>query len=288
MERQNNLEKEFSENIDRMLGGEAINFSAERDNDYQTAIDFARKMVTLRTAPSPSFKVRLNNILRYKASELERRLKAKNTARSDRFWEELIRLIPHHPALRALTAVLVVIVVIGSITWGTGILRIAAPAYAPAQAPAQAPAPASKPSPAPVPAPPPAAEKDLPVKSSAPIIKNTYSYGEVIDIDLTVTNVSSMTVELAPYPPGIEIKRATPYEPVRTIPAGTEVKLLRPNEEIHYVMTWDQKDEQGKQVPHGYYYVEPGYARSEDISALLDFNKTIRLLILPPGDSSKK
>ena len=55
MGREDNIEKEFSEYLDRILAGEEVVVGDEASNDLRTALDFARRMIELRGEPSTAF-----------------------------------------------------------------------------------------------------------------------------------------------------------------------------------------------------------------------------------------
>jgi len=137
MGREADMEKEFSENIDRMLAGEEVKVSAAMDDDCRTALDFTQKLIGLRGVPSPSFKAELKEKLLQKLSEEEARAEAKRSW----FREGLRRLVPRQPVWQALTALLVVVVVAGGITWGMGTLKVSGPPPCPMPAPTPAPQP---------------------------------------------------------------------------------------------------------------------------------------------------
>lgn len=120
-----NIEKEFLKNVDRMLAGEEVKVGAAINDDYRTAVDFAQKLLSLRVVPSPSFKARLKERLLSKLSERDKNIKAAAETKGNWFREGLRRLVPQQMAWRALTTLLVVIVVAGGIAWGAGALRIA-------------------------------------------------------------------------------------------------------------------------------------------------------------------
>jgi hypothetical protein len=111
-----NFDKEFSGAIDKMLAGEKIEPYTDMPDDYREAIDFAQKLISLKDAPRPSFKVELKDSLLSKLSEMEQ-----EKAGWKRFQERLRHLVPQRPLWRAVAASLLVIVVAGGVIWGTGI-----------------------------------------------------------------------------------------------------------------------------------------------------------------------
>jgi len=125
-------------------------------------------------------------------------------------------------------------------------------------APAPAPAPAPHPSPAPRPA------KFIQMK--ADFGKDTYQPGEEIAIELSFTNITSEPYEISPFPPLVEVRAAGRRDRVvRNFPAGSTAVTLEAGEATEHTLVWDQQDEQGQQVPYGYYdFSIPGGGTLED------------------------
>lgn len=110
-----------------------------------------------------------------------------------------------------------------------------------------------------------------------------YLPGEEVTIEFSFKNITSELFELDPFPPQIEIMRPSPYdEPVRSFTSGTEVKSLEPGEVASYIVTWDQLDDQRKQVRYGRYYFKLGDIRHGGGWMSLGFHRYVWLLILPP------
>lgn len=247
MGREADMEKEFSENIDRMLAGEEVKVGAAIDDDYRTAIDFAQKMVRLRGVPSSSFKEQLKERLLLKLSEQE--TKAPAGAKRGRFWGVLRRLVPRQPVWRAVTTTaLVIILATVGVFWYMGGFT---------QAPAPAPLTPEKcgiPTPTPVPAPPPPLEIEA-TPLSPVAYAPAFSPGKEVKILFVFKNVSSGPITVAPFPPRIEITRPKTDEVVRSFPGGSEQLDISPVETEEYTLVWDQKDNNGRQVTPGWYYV---------------------------------
>jgi len=260
MGREVDMEKEFSENIDRILAGEEVKVGPGMDDECQTALDFAQKMVRLRAAPSPSFKAELKERLLQQLSEQETGGPA--LAKKNWFWEGLRHLVPHNVIWRAVATTTVVVIVaavgvfwyMGGFTQPPAPMPAPAPAPRPAPAPAPTPTPAPAPMPAPTPAPSPAPRHAEFIEMNATTDRSTYLPGEEITIEFSFKNISPQAFMIDPFPPEIEIIGHGPYdELVRLFPAGAESKSLEPGEVVSYTMTWDQRDGQGQQVDYGYY-----------------------------------
>lgn len=80
-----------------------------------------------------------------------------------------------------------------------------------------------------------------------------YLPGEIVEVKFSLTNVSSETIKLDPYPPAIEVKPARQDEVVFSIAAGTQPLEIKPGDTITLEFSWDQKDTEGKQISPGWY-----------------------------------
>ena len=125
-------EREFSENIDRLLAGEEVKAGEDVSEDYRMAINFAQKLTKHRDNPSPSFKAQLRERLLSKLAKQEAQQEERNW-----FWEGLRNLIPQspvwrtaaatvviavqNPVWRAATATVVIAVLVVGVLWGAGI-----------------------------------------------------------------------------------------------------------------------------------------------------------------------
>jgi len=136
-----------------------------------------------------------------------------------------------------------------------------------------------QPEPTPVPSP---AIMIFPIEGDASMDKEAYLPGEDVVIELSFENLTDEVFQLEPFPPQIEIRRRYPYdETARTFSAGTDSRSLEPGETVSYTLTWDRRDNQGKPVPYGYYYLEFGRARRGDDWIAIGKHRYISLLILP-------
>jgi hypothetical protein len=120
-----------------------------------------------------------------------------------------------------------------------------------------------------------------------------YLPGEEINLNLSFSNRASESNTMSPFPPQINIVR--PNAPssesiVRSLNAGAQERQLGPDETITYPLTWDQRDNNGRQVAPGWYAVEVTVNSHEPSEAT---NNTIRgwvtkVLIRPPQGVMEK
>jgi hypothetical protein len=142
------------------------------------------------------------------------------------------------------------------------------------------------------------------IEVNASTDKGAFLPGEDIVIELSFENASGETLLIAPFPPDTRILRPrthkivevprvdtlpgpTPTPPlanetlgqVRIFPAGTGTKSLDPGEVASFVVTWDQRDDQGQQVTYGHFELVVGEYCAGDRCTTHDLS--VQLLILP-------
>jgi hypothetical protein len=109
-------------------------------------------------------------------------------------------------------------------------------------------------------------------------------YGETAEINLSFTNKASETRTINPFPPEIRIIELPNLRPpdkvIRTFQVGNDQLALPPGESMSHSLNWDQKNENGEQVPLGWYSVEVTLATSRGSAA--------RVLVLPPEGVMEK
>jgi hypothetical protein len=194
----------------------------------------------------------------------------------------------------ATAATVVAFLAIAIVVWQFGGVGQAPPIPAPAPTPAPAPAPSPTPTPSPTvpppvitippaptptPVPSPAPGPTTYIKASASLNKETYLPGEDIIIEFSFKNVTPEVFQIDPFPPLVEIGRHS--EVLRSFTPREIVKTLSPDEVVTYTLTWDQTDEQGKQVPYGNYYIKLGDIKLGDRTMSLSLSGTRQFLILP-------
>lgn len=118
MDEETKLEKEFSENVDKMLAGQSAEIDATQGEDYQATLDFVHKLIELRSAPRPSFEAKLKASLLSKLSESEQETKSS-------FWKGWLNMVTanmNKSIWRAVTPVVLVVILAVGVMWGTGVL----------------------------------------------------------------------------------------------------------------------------------------------------------------------
>jgi len=120
MDKERNTERKFTQELDKMLAGEEPGPSSTIDEDYQTAIGFARRLIELRAEPSPAFESQLKERLLLKLSRREQETEAPVQAKRSWLWEGVRRLVPESMVLRAAAITSLVAIMTAGTLWGLG------------------------------------------------------------------------------------------------------------------------------------------------------------------------
>jgi hypothetical protein len=283
MDREQEKEKLFSEQVDQMLSGQEVKPAQQTDEDLRSALIFAQKMTALRKNPSPQFVAQLK-------TRLMNQLAAQNEKAREKEGQGWFRwFITHKPAWQAATGLAVVLIAFG-IVWATGILNTqtqppvvvyvpsttpmatqpvittsAAPTLTAAPtttAPATMAAPATSAPPASTTAPmtttaAPTATipgEGMYVRAQASTNKTVYAPGENVKIDITLTNITSQPLKVEQ--PIFSLMATDTRQPVYTSKVGVGSLTLSPNQSVKYTADWMQVDFNNNQVPMGRYYIE--------------------------------
>lgn len=263
-------EREFAENIERLLAGEEIKLGEDVSEDYRTAINFARKLIELRHEPSLQFKEQLKERL---LSELVKQEveAARRERRRNWLWDALKSLVPQSSVWRTAIVTLLVAVVTAGVLWRAGIFTqpqvFVSPEAERAVLEAERP------------------EADVQAAKKGVVLEETAApaaaaealsqslleltvvpseeaivspFGETVTVELTFKNTHSESVTITPFPPAIYITGEGAVRPVHLLPEGTKSLELPPLETETYTLIWDQRDSNGEQVNPGWYTVFVG------------------------------
>lgn len=265
MGREQDRERRFSEDLDRILAGEDVQTDVTTDKELSDTLDFARKMSELRAVPSTQYSSRLKARLLQKLEEKEALAKQ----RQGWFWN----LLRGRPVWQI--AIVILLVAAASIVWRTGVLEPVTPV----------PTTAPSPTPATVPAPLPPAGRLLSVDAGTD--KSSYQPGELVKIELSMRNVSPERLTIDRFPPIVSLMQSDTRQPVYTFSVATAARTLGSNEVARVTLTWDQLDFKGRPVD-GSFYIE-----LEDLEYMgrpiqLNLSRPVRFEITPasPAPSS--
>lgn len=249
--------KQFSDSLDMMLAGEEIDITAIPEAEYRRALDFARTMVDLRPAPSARFTNQLRG--RLLARIAQENIPAQREERG-RFWG-----LWRKPVWQVVFTVLITVLAVNLALHMRTYVPEPTPEPTPTPTPTEptpepAPEPVPEPTePAPEPEPEPAPEPPPPdliaVEFTAQPTQSAYLSGEEVAVELAVTNSSSETVYLTPFPPEIRIT-SEDLNTVWTSRAGEDRLTVEIGDTVTYHLSWDQRDDQGTAVPAGEYQIE--------------------------------
>lgn len=251
----------------------------------------------------------LRSVLRSMAEEVSPSPQAWEKARArlekkGGWFDRLYRLLTSRTwQVATVTAAVAVIAVVAAI-WQFGGVGQAPPIPAPAPAPAPAPVPAPAPAPAPAPTPAPAPRPAPPPSPTPPPVIQVppallvkaipdeayYMPGEPVEIELSFINVTQGALTIDPFPPEIQVKPRLYDEIIFSIPAGKQLLEIKPESTVTLGFTWDQKDNNGNQVPPGWYdVVTKGYTvTTGNFSIEEGSHIRARLLIQYPQGAMRK
>ena len=126
MGKRTNEERDFAENIDRLLAGEELADTEDLSEEHRTAFSFARKLTGSRIDPSPLFKAQLKErLLSRLAQEEAESARQKESALS--FWEFLRNLVPQSPAWHTATVTIVMVLIAVSGRGNSSVLTASPP-----------------------------------------------------------------------------------------------------------------------------------------------------------------
>jgi hypothetical protein len=228
MDEGNRKEREFTKGVDDVLAGKEVKAGEPVDQEYRLNIDFAKKIMECRGEPSLSFQEGLKKRLLSNLAEQEA-AKVRQGSEAAPFWDRLRALMPQRPAWRtvAVTATVAALVLLVVCSFGL---------FSPGKGPVLT-------GPGPT----------VSVETRASNIKPAYTKGEEVAIQFSFNNVTDKTLKFV-FPPEIRIENSN-VEAVRTFAGGNATMTLGPGQIELYNFTWDQKDQDGKQVPLGDYQI---------------------------------
>ncbi len=258
------VERQFSEDVERLAHGQK---TTAQDADYAAMLEFAGRLIALKTPPEAAFTSKLKQDLLLKMAEQDAALPAE--ARPSLFE----RLFGGRAVRLAVVSTFIVFGAVG-LLWRAGLLPPMMPTVGEAgQALMQEEGTLEEPEAAPEeePATPDMirateatdeAEKGLamaplavPVTVRAEAV-STAVQGNRVTVSLFFENTGREEITIAPFPPRVTIRALETGAVVTTFDAGTSSLLLSSMESNRYDVTWDQLDRTGSQVPPGRYAVD--------------------------------
>ena len=248
MGREHDVEKLFSEQLDRLLAGEDLKADAEIGDDMRAALDFARKMITVTPKPSPSFEGQLKTRLLHKLDETR-----EETRREERGW--LWRLVPRQPVWRAV-AVSLLVIVIGIGIWASSALLPSEPVIT----------------------------SNLYLQVEASTNKASYAPGEPVRVEVALKNITGEPLTVEQFPPILSLMQSESRQPVFTFAAGENSRTLAAGEVAEFAVAWDQRDDSGRYAAAGSYYLELEDMYYAGQAVKFDFMVPVSFSIVTSGD----
>lgn len=83
--------------------------------------------------------------------------------------------------------------------------------------------------------------------------RDTFSSGETVRAQISLTNVYPKAYMLRPSPPMVKVQEVYTSEVVAVFPGTEEEGVLEPGETLTWYVSWDQSDREGHQVHPGRY-----------------------------------
>lgn len=120
--------------------------------------------------------------------------------------------------------------------------------------------------------------------------KSFYMPSEEARIEIVFENVGSKPITIRPFPPEIRIVHYTPFRIVKSFSPGNKELKLTSGESFTYLLSWNQKDENGKRVNPGHYHLEVRNftVESSDGEWRVDAISSGRILIQHPQGALEK
>jgi hypothetical protein len=261
MDKRYSEEKQVNDIIDRIIAGEDVRIEPGMSQETTQKVRTAMKLAGCTADPSPEFQESLKRrlMLKYRTSRAEDSPKSAWS----RFIESIGSLIPHSPVWQAAGAAVGVGLIV-VIMWAAGLLPVGQGEQPPI---------VGTTGPAPV---------QVEPAAPGPV---TVKAGTQFSVDILFRNRVDGTLVIDPFPPEIRINDPLDWMPVKTFAAGEGEFELLPSGKVSYTLTWDQRDNNGNQVPAGTYTVSvTGITVTEDGTPVDPFsaNDVVRIEIVAP------
>jgi len=265
------MERAFSQDVERLLRGEEPAGLSMDDAGYAETLRFARRLMAIREEPDPAFTARLRSHLMVNLAEEDIAV-----ARTRESWFE--RLFGR-PAVRLAVVSTVVVLVAVGLVWRAGYFSPMTE-----QAGDEGPSALMEGDGAPAPT----MEEEAPEMAQATVEDEAareavmapaaeessavligarglpaYAAGEMVDITLVFENTGQDGVTLSPFPPAIDIRNIDTGEVVKSFSQGRSSLALSSMESMTYQFQWDQAMQTGEQATAGRYAIDVRTVQAE-------------------------
>lgn len=248
MGRMDKEEKQFSEDIDRLLDGEEVSLDDSLSEEYKSVHELSNRLLQSQVEPSKDFKLKLKNRLLQKL-QMQEIEESQQAGRLNWFLDFVKNIVPQTPALRTATVTVFVLVIAVVTVWQMGLFS---------QTPEVVTAP---PTDTPIVGQPPGGETiiDSLIKVSTVETEDIeVPYGVEITLELLFKNISDEVIAISAFPPRMFIAQESSLRPVIFFEEGNQMKEILPESEISYTLVWDQKESDGSLAAPGWYTIHFG------------------------------
>ncbi len=240
--RQLEMERLFSEELDRLLAGEEVKAPPEAGEDVNAALKFSQKIIEITPEPSPRFETLLQAKL---LSEL-----ARQEAKDNKwYW----KIAPRQPVWQAVTAT-VFVLVIGLIVWLSGVFS-QMPVTVPTALAANA------------------ATNKAVYDSGEPVN---------INVTLTNNTDKPLTLKQFPPIVSLMDTATKQPVYTFSNKGSTVARVMAPGESVAFSVSWNQRDVTGSLVAGGGYYIELEDMDSQGQPMKLTLSQPAEFEIQPP------
>jgi len=112
--------------------------------------------------------------------------------------------------------------------------------------------------------------------------KPWYSPGEIVEIKLSWRNIAHETITVYPIPLTIKIRHPHDDSIIWSYEGGSDERNLEPGEILSQVLTWDQRDNNGRVIEPGYYHVDVEYSAKRESGMVHHGYQPLKILIQSP------
>jgi hypothetical protein len=240
MTREYEESKIFSDNLDRLLSGGEVKAETAYCREILEALDFAKKMNSLRSEPSSPFKTHL------KAKLLQQMSYREDTNTITQTW--FGRVFRGQPIWLTAAVCAALLIVVGSVLWKTGVFTPPGSNWSSLPGtPVTTTTTTTTTQTSTV---------DRYLVAAASVDKPVYQSGETVKIYVALTNISSLPFTLTQFPPILSLMESETKQAVFTFTSGKESRTIQPGQKTTLTLNWNQADIRGNPVKSGKYYIE--------------------------------
>jgi hypothetical protein len=269
MTREYEESKIFSDNLDRLLSGEEVEAEAAYSHEILEALDFAKRMNSLRSEPSSPFKTHLKAKLLQELRDRE--------AANEKSQNWFGRLFRGQPIWLTAAVCAALLIVVGSVLWKTGVFT--PPGSNWSSLPGTTVTTTTATTTTATTTQTSTVERYL--LANASVDKPVYQSGETVKINVALTNISGLPFTLTQFPPILSLMESGTKQAVFTFTSGTESRTIQPWQKTSFTLNWNQADIQGDPVKSGKYYIELEDLDLQGKAVKLNLTSPVEFEILP-------